>query len=121
MMGTPSRTGKKKDASVEDPNFEDLNRIGTVGQILKQLKMPDGSTTVIIQGKKRFKLNELVSDDPYIKAKLAHNTDKYNYLSIPEMRENTKNYINNEKKFKIGSYVYLSSGRNAFFIFENQI
>ena len=46
----------QKDVSVEDPTFEDLNRIGTVAYIIKMLRMPDGNTTVILQGKKRFEL-----------------------------------------------------------------
>ena len=60
----------QRDPEVEDPAFDDLNSIGTVGQIVKQLKMPDGSTTIIIQGKKRFKLGELVSEEPYLKARV---------------------------------------------------
>ena len=60
----------QRDSEVEDPSFDDLNIIGTVGQIIKQLRMPDGSTTIIIQGKKRFKLGELVSDDPYLRARV---------------------------------------------------
>ena len=60
----------QRDSEVEDPSFDDLNSIGTVGQIIKQLRMPDGSTTIIIQGKKRFKLGELVSDDPYLRARV---------------------------------------------------
>src|ERR1017187_5117172 len=42
----------QKDVSVEDPKFVDLNSVGTVAQILKMLRMPDGNTTVIIQGKR---------------------------------------------------------------------
>src|SRR5437762_6934284 len=45
----------QRDNAVEDPKFEDLNTVGTVAHILKMLRMPDGNTTVIIQGKKRFK------------------------------------------------------------------
>jgi ATP-dependent Lon protease len=60
----------QRDSEVEDPSFDDLNIIGTVGQIIKQLRMPDGSTTIIIQGKKRFKLGELVSDEPYLRARV---------------------------------------------------
>ena len=52
----------------ENPGLEDINTIGTVAQILKVLKMPDGNTTVIIQGKKRFELAELVSTEPYLTA-----------------------------------------------------
>ena len=60
----------QKDETVEDPKFEDLYRIGTVARILKVLKMPDGNTTVIIQGKKRFEIEEPVSDTPYMTAKI---------------------------------------------------
>lgn len=53
----------------EDPEPEDLNTIGTVAQIIKTLRMPDGSTTAIIQGKKRFKTIEFTQSEPYFKAK----------------------------------------------------
>jgi ATP-dependent Lon protease len=58
----------QKDVSVEDPGFEDLNRIGTVAYIIKMLRMPDGNTTVIMQGKKRFELKEPIQSEPYFKA-----------------------------------------------------
>jgi len=58
----------QKDTNIEDPKFEDLNKIGTVAHVLKMLRMPDGNTTIIIQGKKRFQLKELVHTEPYIKA-----------------------------------------------------
>jgi ATP-dependent Lon protease len=58
----------QKDVSVEDPGFSDLNSIGTIARIFKVLQMPDGSSTVIIQGKKPFRLNECVQTDPYFKA-----------------------------------------------------
>ncbi len=61
----------QKDASVEDPGFEDLNKIGTAAYIIKTLQMPDGNTTVIIQGKKRIELKEVVETDPYFKAKVS--------------------------------------------------
>jgi len=57
----------QKDVSIEDPKFDDLNNVGTVAQILKMLRMPDGNTTVIIQGKKRFRVKELVQEEPYVK------------------------------------------------------
>lgn len=66
----------QKDVAVEDPNFEDLNKIGTVAFILKMLRMPDGNTTVIIQGKRRFSMIEMVQNEPYIKAKIAPLADK---------------------------------------------
>lgn len=58
----------QQDVSVEDPAFEDLNKVGTVAVIIKMLQMPDGNTTVIIQGKNRFQLQEQVFSEPYIKA-----------------------------------------------------
>ena len=61
----------QKDDKEEDPNYSDLYTIGTVAQIIKQLKMPDGSTTVIIQGKRRFKLLEPTQEEPYLKAKVS--------------------------------------------------
>jgi ATP-dependent Lon protease len=63
------------DVELEDPKLEDLYKIGTVAQILKILQMPDGSTTVIIQGTKRFRIIELVSDEPYITASVTQYED----------------------------------------------
>ncbi len=67
IVGTVSQ----KDPSLDEPGILDLNEIGTVAQVLKILEMPDGSTSVIIQGKKRFQLGELVKDDPYFIAKVT--------------------------------------------------
>ncbi|MGN6600913.1 MAG: endopeptidase La [Ginsengibacter sp.] len=61
----------QKDSLVEEPVANDLVNIGTVAKILKLIKMPDGGTTVIIQGKKRFRIEEITSDDPYFKAKIT--------------------------------------------------
>jgi ATP-dependent Lon protease len=58
----------QRDVGIEDPSFEELNQVGTVALIIKMLQMPDGNTTVIIQGKQRFRLNEEVQSEPYIKA-----------------------------------------------------
>jgi ATP-dependent Lon protease len=54
------------DASIEEPEFDDLYKIGTVAQILRMIKMPDGSTTAIIQGRNRFQTKELLTTDPYM-------------------------------------------------------
>jgi ATP-dependent Lon protease len=70
-------TVAQKDPDVENPKFEDLHLVGTIGQIVKLLEMPDGSTTAIIQGRKRMALQELVSDDPYFVAKVK---------TIPEIK-----------------------------------
>jgi len=60
----------QKDTSIEDPNYDQLNHVGTMALIIKVLQMPDGNTTVIIQGKKRFTLKEQVQTEPYIKASI---------------------------------------------------
>ncbi|MCD6566272.1 MAG: endopeptidase La [Bacteroidales bacterium] len=60
----------QKDDKVDDPGYKDLNRVGALAQIVKILEMPDGSTSVIIQGKKRFKMTDLVSEEPYLRVKV---------------------------------------------------
>ena len=59
------------DDTIEEPSNEQLYEVGTVARILKMFRMPDGNTTVIIQGKKRFKLLDFIETEPYIKAKIA--------------------------------------------------
>ncbi|MEZ4795345.1 MAG: LON peptidase substrate-binding domain-containing protein, partial [Flavobacteriaceae bacterium] len=54
----------QKDEAQENPGLNDINTIGTVARILKVLKMPDGNTTVIIQGKKRFEVSQLITSEP---------------------------------------------------------
>lgn len=61
----------QKDVETEDPGIKDLNNIGTIAYIIKLLQMPDGSTTAIIQGKKRFNILEFVQDDPYFVARVS--------------------------------------------------
>src|SRR5437762_11517195 len=54
----------QKDSNIEDPAISDLEDIGTVARIVKLIKMPDGGTTIIIQGKRRFKLTAITTEDP---------------------------------------------------------
>ncbi|MDB4061208.1 endopeptidase La [Vicingaceae bacterium] len=68
------------DDTVEDPNKEQLFEVGTVARILKIFKMPDGNTTAIIQGKKRFRLNEITEFEPYIRATV----EKYDVSKVPK-------------------------------------
>ncbi|MBA4321372.1 MAG: endopeptidase La [Odoribacter sp.] len=70
-------TVTQKDPETENPRFEELHAVGTIGQIVKLLEMPDGSTTAIIQGRKRMLLGEMVSDDPYFLSKVT---------SLPEIK-----------------------------------
>ena len=58
----------QKDETIEDPTAKDIYKKGTVARILRVLKMPDGNTTIIIQGKKRFEVNEVITEEPYINA-----------------------------------------------------
>jgi ATP-dependent Lon protease len=61
----------QRDSSIDDPEFEDLYTVGTVAQILKILEMPDGTTSVIIQGRKRFRIDDLLTDKPYHVARIT--------------------------------------------------
>ncbi len=60
----------QKDSNVEDPGIADLVNIGTVAKIIKLIKMPDGGTTAILQGKRRFSLKRITSEDPYFKGEI---------------------------------------------------
>ncbi|HEY2582525.1 MAG TPA: endopeptidase La [Mucilaginibacter sp.] len=72
----------QQDVAIEDPSFAQLNKVGTIALIIKMLQMPDGNTTVILQGKKRFILKDEVQSIPYIKAtvdpfrEIKHKNDK---------------------------------------------
>ncbi|GAA4808984.1 endopeptidase La [Litoribaculum gwangyangense] len=72
----------QKDESVENPSAKEIHEIGTVAQILRVLKMPDGNVTVIIQGKKRFKVAEVLTEEPYMTATIR---------DIPEAKPALKN------------------------------
>lgn len=66
----------QKDENVEEPTADDIHNIGTVAKILRVLKMPDGNTTVIIQGKKRFKIDQVTAEEPYFKATIKEVEEK---------------------------------------------
>ncbi|WP_290696254.1 endopeptidase La [Lacinutrix sp.] len=72
----------QKDEAVEDPKAGDIHETGTVARILKVLKMPDGNTTVIIQGKKRFSVAEVITEEPYMNATVRE---------VPEAKPAKKN------------------------------
>ena len=61
----------QKDFDIELPETNDLHKVGTVATILKMLKMPDGNITVVIQGRKRFAIDQMIQDDPYYKAQIT--------------------------------------------------
>ena len=66
----------------EEPQANDLNKIGTVAKILRLFKMPDGNLTIIIQGQKRFSVNKIVINEPYFKAEVSR------FLEIKPRRNN---------------------------------
>ena len=61
----------QKDFDIELPETTDLHEVGTIATILKMLKMPDGNITVVIQGRKRFAIDQMIQDDPYYKAQIT--------------------------------------------------
>lgn len=61
----------QKNEEIEEPSVSDINKLGTIAQILRVLKMPDGNITVILQGKQRFKIDEITSEAPYFTAKVS--------------------------------------------------
>jgi ATP-dependent Lon protease len=65
----------QRDANIEDPEEKDLYNVGTVAHLIKILQMPDGNTTVIIQGKKRFEIEQFIQDEPYFRAKIKDLAD----------------------------------------------
>lgn len=64
LLGTIAQV----DFKLDDPGTRDLYPVGTMAEVLKLLEMPDGSTTVIIQGRRRFRVREFISEDPYFRA-----------------------------------------------------
>ena len=82
----------QKDSNIEDPTVTDLEDIGTIARIVKLIKMPDGGTTVIIQGKRRFKVGTILSEDPYFKAMIEILEEEE-----PPKDQNFEAYVSNIK------------------------
>ncbi len=80
----------QKDSETEEPGPEDLHRTGTVAQILKLIKMPDGSKSIVIQGKRRFEIDEFVQTTPYLKARVRGLSDTVSESDI-EVRARIEN------------------------------
>lgn len=72
----------QKEMNTEDPEFEDLYTTGVIADVVRVLEMPDGATTVILQGKKRFSLEKLEESEPYLKGKISLLEDK-----MPEKKD----------------------------------
>ena len=65
----------QKDSAVSDPTINDINKIGTVAKILRVLQMPDGNLTIIIQGKKRFSIEKVISKKPFLTCSINELTE----------------------------------------------
>jgi ATP-dependent Lon protease len=61
---------------IENPNFSDLNKVGTLAKIIRIMKLPDGSTTVVLQGKRKFKITDPIQSEPFMEAKVKYINDK---------------------------------------------
>jgi ATP-dependent Lon protease len=83
----------QKDGNIEDPTPADLCSIGTVAKIIKMIKMQDGGTTIIIQGKKRFQLLEMKEEDPFFKASIKVLVDE----KVGKDDQNFQAYLSNIK------------------------
>ena len=95
MIGVVSQ----QDVGIEDPSFAQLNKVGTMALIIKMLQMPDGNTTVILQGKKRFLLKDEIQSVPYIKAtvepfkEVKHKVDKEFKAIMSSIKDMAMNII----------------------------
>lgn len=90
----------QKDIDIEEPEYDDLHRKGTVAQILKLIKMPDGSRSIVIQGKSVFEVQEFTQDQPYFKAKVTPYTKEMDIqgleldASVRNVKETAVDIIN---------------------------
>ena len=82
-IGESEKEGKwlgvvaQRDSNTEDPTPEDLYTVGTLAKVVKHIKMPDGSTTIFIMGRMRFRVEKLTKEDPYFAAEVAYLNDEY--------------------------------------------
>ncbi len=102
------------DSKIEDPETKDLFKVGTIAQVLKVLEMPDGSTSVILQGIRRFEVDEFIDEEPYFTAKInllkdvqPHEDDREYKAIVGSIRDLSVKVINlnpnipNEASFAI--------------------
>lgn len=71
---------------IENPNFSDLNKVGTLAKIIRIMKLPDGSTTVVLQGKRKFKITDPVQSEPFMEAKVKYINDKVYTFDDPKLK-----------------------------------
>jgi len=112
----------QKDLKIETPSSRDLYRVGTVARILKLLRMPDGSTTAILQGRKRFRLDEMISEEPYMMGHItmleyegAKNKLEFRAL-ISSVRDSARNIIELSPQIPSEAVVMLKNINNDNFL-----
>ncbi|MFT3945977.1 MAG: endopeptidase La [Agriterribacter sp.] len=85
----------QKDSTIEEPLIKDLETVGTVAKIIKLIKMPDGGTTIIIQGRKRFTIEQIITEEPYFRAvirlleeeKIALESDQHFAATVSSIKD----------------------------------
>ncbi len=110
------------DTRIEDPKLEDLYKVGTIARILKILKMPDGTTTAILQGRKRFKINALLTDTPFMRGAIlalddeaAHNEMEFEVM-LSTIRDSAREIINLSPNIPNEALVMLRNINNPAFL-----
>lgn len=95
----------QKDENIEEPTIQDVHTIGTVAQIVKMLRMPDGNTTVIIHGKRRIKIDDYTQQEPYFKARTSiiadikpNESDKEFLALVSSVKDLAINIIHNNQQ-----------------------
>ncbi|MFH1005609.1 MAG: endopeptidase La [Bacteroidota bacterium] len=113
----------QKNDKTEDPSIEELNKIGTIAHMIKMLRMPDGNTTVIIQGRKRFEIKELVQTEPYICAKIAefseikpNKDDKEFQAIVTSLKEISQQIIKNSSHIPSEAFIAIQNIESASFL-----
>lgn len=88
MIGVCAQINPQND----DPSWDDIYHVGTLAKIIKMIVLPDGNTTIIIQGKKRFEITEALSEDPYFTAKVKYLEENFpkNSKKIQALEESLK-------------------------------
>ena len=110
------------DASVEDPNQDDLHEVGTVARIIKVLKMPDGSTTCIIQGKRTMGIDRITSYEPFLKARVTMldevrpDLDDEFQAHVATITDLGREIIERSNQIPTEASVVLDNIRNPFFL-----
>ena len=75
----------QENPQIEDPKFEDLYKVGTAAKILRMLVLPDGNTTIIIQGKRRFELTESIHEEPFLRSKVVALEENFDQIEKKEI------------------------------------